>query len=373
MLGYYVVALFASYGILRVARRLGGRNDNVPPPWMVVTFVGSAGLGSTIFFLGSRAYVYHEAILCGVMFALLGCWTALRHLAHPEKRWWLGSLLFGVLSVHARPPVGFFALTFLGCVAVALMLKHRAAGTAFLRRHVMVGALCGFGVFSFNIVSYLKFRTFEGCPLRFNVQYDAARLARIDGKQFHLVNLPIAIDSYLVRPNFRLEPGFPYFFIGDQKPGREWLSTKIDYHDNTLGFPYAMPGLFFLATLGGIAACVRVPSLLGPVVTTCAAGIPMSFAMFTAIAITHRYTADFTAFLVTAAAFGIVGLEACPPVWHRVGRAVLWLTLLAAIPISLATTLHYQGSDVWGVPDGVQEKYVALRRSVDAVVQALRR
>src|SRR5205085_2894976 len=157
------------------------------------------------------------------------------------KRWWIGSLVCGVLSVHARPPTGLFALTFLGAMAAAVALQHRSEPRLLLRRQLIIGALCALGIFSFNVVSYLKFGTFEGCPLRFNVQYDAKRLARIDGKQFHLVNLPIAFDSYLVDPNFRFEPGFPYFFIGSNKSHREWRNTKIDYHDNTLGFPYAMP------------------------------------------------------------------------------------------------------------------------------------
>ena len=298
---------------------------------------------------------------------------ALRHFAAPEKRAWVPALVCGLLSIHARPPTGFFALTFLAAMAVAVFLQRRSDRADVARRQLAIVALCGCGVFSFNLVSYLKFKTFEGCPLRYNVQYDAARLARIDGRQFHLVNLPIAIDWYLVRPNFRLEGGFPYFFIGSNRPGYPWLDTKIDYHDNTLGFPYAMPGLFALATLGGAAAFRVFPSRRLLITAAWIAGVPMTLAMFTAIAITHRYTADFCPFLLTSGALGVAGIEQARRGWRNLLRITVAVATGCAVLITFAITLHYQGQEVWGVPDEVRAKYTSLRRGVDTVVDAFRR
>ncbi|MGH7945306.1 MAG: hypothetical protein ACREH8_03655 [Opitutaceae bacterium] len=373
MVAYFVVTLAGCYGLLRTVYRLSGGGEQPPPAWATLCFVGGAGAGSTIFYLGSRAYVYHEAILCGIMFAVLAGWAALRHFEAPGKRAWIVALAFGILSVHARPPTGFFALTFLACMALAVLIQQWAAKKTFVRQQIVIAALCGLGVFSFNVLSYLKFKTFEGCPLRFNVQYDAARLARIDGRQFHLSNLPIAVDSYLVHANFRLERGFPYFFIGSREPRRAWLKTKIDYHDNTLGFPCAMPGLFLLATLGGIAAFLRLPRLRILILATWLAGVPMTLAMFTAIAITHRYTADFCPFLLAAAALGVVGIEHTTSGVRRLLRWTVGAGTAAAVLITVAITLHYQGQDVWGVPDEVRAKYAAMRRGVDTVVEAFRR
>src|SRR5207248_5632660 len=79
-----------------------------------------------------------------------------------------------------------------------------------VRRHFAIGLFSVVGVASFNGLSYLKFDTIDGCPLRLNVQYDAARLARIDGKQFHLVNLPVAWETYITQPNFKLDSHFPF-------------------------------------------------------------------------------------------------------------------------------------------------------------------
>jgi hypothetical protein len=297
----------------------------------------------------------------------------LRQYAAPEKRAWNGALVCGILSVHARPPTGFFALTFLGAMALAVLVQRWDNRSLIARRQLAIGVLCGFGVFSFNVLSYLKFKTFEGCPLRYNVQYDAARLVRIDGKQFHLVNLPIALDFYVVRPNFRLESGFPYFLIGAREPGPAWTQTKIDYHDKTLGFPYAMPGLFALAVLGGVAAGWVFPARRLLILATWLAGLPMTLAMFTAIAITHRYTADFCPFLLTAGALGIIGIEQAGAWVRALLRSIVAVATVCAVLITFAITLHYQGQDVWGVPDEVRAKYATMRRGVDTVVNTFRR
>jgi hypothetical protein len=370
MVAGFAAALVACHLLLRTVYSLSGRGQ--PPGGATIGLVTAAGLGSTLYFLGSRAYVYHEAILWGITFALFGSWAAFRHLAAPGGRWWMGSLVCGILSVHARPPTGLFALTLLGVVALILLVRDRRVA-GMVRRQLLVGALCGAGVFSFNVVSYLKFRTFEGCPLRYNVQYDAARLARIDGKQFHLVNIPIAIESYLLQPNFRLEAGFPYFYIAPGLPSVPWLETKIDYHDNTLGFPYAMPGLVWLAVAGGMLALTRVPALRGAVLATWAAALPMTLAMFAAIAITHRYTADFCPLLIVAAVGGLAAGDNLTGIWRRIFLAVTAVCIGASVLITLAITLHYQGHEVWGVPDEIKAKYAALRQGIDLAVGALRR
>ena len=373
MVLYFVATLAGCYGLLRTVYRLFGRGDDVPSAWATLCLVGGAGAGSTIYFLGSRAYIYHEAILCGVAFAVLGCWFALRHYAAPEKRAWTAALACGVFSVHARPPTGLFALTFLGAMALVTVMQRRGEQSLIVRRQLLIGALCGFGVVSFNLLSYLKFNTFEGCPLRYNVQYDAARLARIDGKQFHLVNLPLAIDSYLVRANFRLEAGFPYFLIGSNDPGRPWPRSKIDYHDNTLGIPYAMPGLFALATLGSMAAFMTFRSRRPLIAGAWLAGVPMSLAMFTAIAITQRYTADFCPFLLVCGALGVAGIEQSGPWPRMLLRTTVAAGTVCAVLITFAITVHYQGADVWGVPEEIRAKYAMMRHGVDTVVNAFRR
>lgn len=368
LLGYFVAALTAGYLLLRLALRLTGATG-APSPWSVVLLLGNAGLGSTLFFLGSRAYVYHEAILCGAAFALFACYFALHHLAEPTRRWWLWSLLCGLLSLHARPPTGLFALTFLGCVCATHLLRElRARSLPGALRPAALGLLCVVGAFTFNGLAYLKFNTFEGTPLRFSRPYDAERLAKIDGKSFHAANLPYGAYTYLVRPNFRFEPKFPWFYLGANTPPHFFERAKIDLPDHTNALPWAMPALVLLATVGCAAAFARFPAARTVIVITWAAVVPMSLALFTAIATAQRYTGDFVPFLICAAALGLAAVESAAPRWRQISRSALAVLTAAAILQTSALTLHYQREVVWGVPEDIRQNYQLLRQRIDRLV-----
>ena len=362
MLVDFVGALAAAYLILRHAAKLLGRPDAMPSPWAIVLFLGGAGVGSSLFFLSSRAYTYHEAILCGAMFALFACWCALRHLAAPAGRWWLGALACGLLSLHARPPTGLFALTLLGGVAVAIALREHRAG---LRRPLLLAIACAAGVLTFTGLSYLKFKTLDGAPLHLSRHYDAARLAKIGGRSFHLSNLPFNSYTYLVRPNFRVERHFPWLYLGSGVPGHFFPAAKTDLADETLAFPYAMPGVLALATIACAWAFARRPAARLPIAITWLAAAPMTLAMFAAVATAERYTADFCPFLLCAAAFGLAALDSAAPRWRAAGLWALGAATLWACLLGFAMALHYQRDSAWGVPEDVRQDYQQLRRRVD--------
>ena len=389
MVAYYVACLAAVYALLVHAARLLSRRATWPARSEVALLVGSAGLGSTLFFVSSRAYIYHEAILCGAAFALWSAWSVLRWLAAPaEHRWWILALAGGILAVHARPPAGLFALTFLGCAAAALIVRRwlalprsgrrtaeagevdpggpvASSRLRALRTPFIVGLLAVLGVLSFNGLSYLKFKSFEGAPLRHHVQYHADRLANIGGSNFHLTNIPYGFASYCWRPNFVLRPTFPYFYIQGHDPG-EYPGSRIDLAENTLALPYAMPPLVFLASVAGWCAIGRWPASRLALGTLAAGTLPMAAALCSAIAISQRYTADFVPFLVTAAAFGLTGIAILPKTARRFLHATTAVLAVAAMLITLAITLHYQGEGVWGVPDETRGLYQSLRQQFDA-------
>jgi len=366
MLGYFAAALLGCYLLLRQACRLTGRLHE-PPPWAIVLFIGHVGVGSTLFFLGSRAFVYHEAILCGVVFALFTCHYALRHLVEPSGRWWIWALVCGLLSLHARPPTGLFALVFLGCVHAAhLFGAVRLRTFTRLARPTMLGVLCVGAVLTFNGLSYLKFRTFGGSPLHLNRLYGPERIARIGGKNFHTANLPYGFYAYFVRPNFRLEPKFPWFYVAARQPGREFPDAKIDLPDHTLAVPWAMPGLFLLATLGGAAALIAFPAARTAVLIAWISVVPMSIALFAAIATAQRYTADWIPFLVCAGAYGLVAVASAPCYLRRALGSIVATASLAAALLTFALTLHYQREVVWGVADESRQSYQQLRQRIDA-------
>ena len=364
LLAYYVASLAAVYALLVHASRLLSGRPTWPARTDVVLLVASAGLGTTLFFVSSRAYIYHEAILCGVACALWSGWCSLRWLAAPSGRAWLGALLLGTLAVHSRPPVGLFALSLLGCVAAAHLWQARAAGLRAWSRPVAIGLLSVLGVLSFNGLSYLKFKTFDGAPLKYHVQYHPARLAAIGGKNFHASNFRYNFDGYVWRPNFLFRPTFPYFFIVGRNPN-DYPGAKIDLAEPALALPYTMPAVVFLAVAGGLLAAVRWPAARPPLALLALAALPMSAALFMAVAISQRYTADFCPALLIAAAFGLVGAELLPRRLHRLARTTAALLALASVCVTAAVTLHYQGEGVWGVPADVQARYQSFRKSAD--------
>ncbi len=368
MLGAFAVALGAAYAVLLAIRRLVTPHPAAPPAWISVVFTLNAGLGSTFLFLGSRAYVYHEASLWGAALALLATVFALRHLARPASRAWLPALALAVLSLHARPTTGLYALVLVAGSALAVAARpwDRRSPLPFaaIRRPLLIAAACGAGVLTFNGVSYLKFGSFGGSPFQYHVQYPAERLARSEGKNFHLANFRHGFDHYLWVPAFTLRRNFPYFYMGGGR-SPSYPNAKLDMEEPLTAIPYTMPGLTFLA-LGGVAAALRFrPRLLIPALVILAALIPMATALFMAIASSHRYTADFCPALIALAALGLAGIERLAPSARRALAAILLPLTAVGILCSSAIALHYQGAVVWGVPEKTMQHYEALRKRVD--------
>lgn len=362
LLGYFAAWLAAVYAVLIAVTRLARGPAALPSRGTTILVTVCAGLGSTMFFLASRAYVYHEAILCGAVFALWAGWCVLRWLGEPTRAWWAGALVCGVLAVQARPPAGLFALGLLGAAALALGLRDRV-----WRRPLAIAALAIAGVASFNAVSWLKFRSLEGAPLRYHVQYDAARLAAIRGKNFHVENLRHNFDAYAWRPHLELRPAFPYLYLS---PNRDtvYREARIDLAEPTLAVPYAMPALALLALAGGAWAFIRWRKARLPLALIAAGAGPMVLALLTAIAISHRYTGDFCPPLVLAACLGATALDLLPASVRRIAWVLLVLLAVASVLVTLALTLHYQGEVVWGVPDEFKARYQMLRQAADSAL-----
>jgi hypothetical protein len=139
------------------------------------------------------------------------------------------------------------------------------------------------------------------------------------------------------------------------------------------GVPYAMPALFALALLGFIGAVLPGSTLRLPLSILTIAAIPMALALFAAIAVSHRYTADFLGFFVATAAFGLTWIDFGTSPWRTVARVAIGLLATAGIIITLALTLNFQGTGVWGVPKETLEHYQRLRDRVEHVTRWLHR
>ncbi|MGH7996498.1 MAG: hypothetical protein ACREFX_09120 [Opitutaceae bacterium] len=359
MLAEFLGCLGFAYLILRRAARLVRGPNAEPGPAAVLVLCANTGLGSTLLFLGSRAYIYHEAILCGAAFALASGYFALEYLSAPTGRRWLAAWICGLLSINARPSVGLFALGFLAVVTFEGLVRRRPRPPA-LRRLALCG-LCAAGVLSVNAVSYLKFRTFDSMPLKYNVQYGPARLARIGEAKFHLSNAPCDLDGYLWGVHFRIDSHFPFLTAG--RPAiADYPRAKMDLIEPIVGIPYAMTGLFLLA-LGSLYAAVKISSLRRPILLGWIAVIPLALGLFTAMAMSHRYTADFVPFLVLVSTFALAAFET-----HLLGsgvRTALALATVWSIFATSALTFRAQGQLIWGEPPEAAARYRDLKARVD--------
>jgi len=379
MLGYYCFSLLCVYVLTWQAFNVASPKGR-PPAWVVIAMTLSTGLGSTFFFLGSRSYVYHEAIFCGVCCALASMIFTLKWLKTPDSNHWIWAMLFAVLAMHARPPSGLFSLSFIACTAAWLWLckaweqggiaklPGRLLRTALLgQRPVLIILGTGLGVLSFNAVGYLKFGVFDGCPLRYHVQYVEvpARLARIGNKQFFPENVPYNLDAYVTGRHFHVDRHFPWFHGLNPADTSPHSRDHMDVTEPTVAMPIAMPALFWLA-LSGITFCLIAGGGLREAAGVLALSvIPLTAALLAAVAVSQRYTGDFVPFLILASALGLAGLCGKAGRFRGLLAIPVFILVLLSAAITAALALNYQGCEVWGVEKQAQERYVRMKEKAD--------
>ncbi|MFA5264595.1 MAG: hypothetical protein WC378_12305 [Opitutaceae bacterium] len=378
MIFYFVLALLSSYLLLRLFyQHIRGRQSG-PPAWTTILLIINAGIGSTFIFLGSRAYLYHEAILCGAAFALTSAYFSFRYFLRRDHWSWPIALLCGLLAIHSRPTSGLFALALLGFTAAwpilaeliadiqRRQLPHPLQLLISFRREVMIGLCCLLGVLSFNLVGYLKFREFGGFPLKYNVQYTPERLARFEGKQFHISNIPHNLDQYITGLTLGFEKKFPYISSRNDH-SRSFLDAKIDMLEPTIGLPLAMPALFIFATLGCIVVCVREPRLRSASGVLWLSFAPTAFLLFSAVVLSQRYTGDFCPFLICGSCLCLATIAAT---WTK-GRTIsiiLASTLsLLSVMVMAGICIRFQSTDGCGADPSGMKRYQDFDYRVDAL------
>lgn len=363
LLGYYLLALAAAYGLLCHGTRLVAGKGAWPSSWAVVLLLGATGLGSTFLFLGSRAYVYHEAILAGAAFALLTTLSVLRWLETGRRKWAAWALVAGLLALHARPTPGLFALGLLGAASCWRLWLGRGSGGWREPLWWAVGAGCG--LMTFSGLSYLKFGTFDGSPFRYAVQYTPERRARFEDRNFHLSNLRHNTDVYLFSADLAVSQRFPYFRFGGAGPGGTYPGMRIDLEEPAVSLPVAMPALFLLATAVGLWAVLAVPGLRVPLALLAVAMAPMALALCTAIVTSHRYTGDFCPWLIAGAALALAAIDAEASRWRGVVLSLAAALVLWGMAVNSGLAFQFRGEMVWGLSDSDRQRYGELRDRVD--------
>lgn len=361
------VSLWYTYRILLEARAASGLAPALDRRSRAVYsfFLLTSALSSTLLFLASRSYVFHEAIIWGAAFALGSYAHLSAYLAHRRLRSLAAAGAFSFLAFFSRASVGagtLAALLLTAWVDAVTAKAQRQAPEARRRssRHAAVAAgVVGLCLATFVTINYLKFRTyFEAIPSRFYVQYlsNPQRLRRIGGKQAHLSNLPTAARAYLGPTNLRLSPHFPWVY--PLRTARVYPEARYDLIEPYAGLPAVspVPCALALAGLASVLASVllcrlRARPRSSPAGTEQLAGthgtgakpcpwwplIPMAGAALggtvamSADVITFRYLHDAYPFLIVCGAFGAHALFLRPKTLHPAARhAIVALALAAA-------------------------------------------
>ncbi|HEY3725043.1 MAG TPA: hypothetical protein VGN59_16955 [Acidimicrobiia bacterium] len=335
-----------------------------------------AGCGTSLLFLGSRAWVYHEAILWGAAWALVAYERVIAFMVRPSRGRLVAASLFAALGFLSRASVGMGPLVALGIVLGGRLL--RALHTAWTRRRtttaaarspapavavgpdrarfgridwlggaddgrswvlpLLIAVLLPAAVYAYVNVS--RFGTLFSVPWTRQVlalvnQRHQRILADNGGTYFGLKFAPTTLLQYLRPDALAPSPLFPWItFPHFRTPVIG--SAKFDTLDVSTSVVASMPALCALGAVGIVGAVfprvsrtpearwLRVP-LLGAV-----GGIGLTVAISY---VAQRYLGDWVPLLVLAALIGIqVLLRRGEEARHRRSTRV-WFVVVAVLAV----------------------------------------
>ena len=351
-------------------------------PFLIVMAV----LGSTTIFLCSHRLVYHEAILTGASLAVLGYLFLTVYFERPQLGFLVAGGMCGFLSFFSRVTTGAGVMVFATLIGMGLFFRRygsrwpegiarrgqaacewfrfpspEAAG----RHALVVGMFLVATVAMYLTVNYEKFGTpLNPSPYQYQIQYDAARLARINGTMLHPENLPFTLSAYFHPARMTFRSSFPWFGLAHQGPAPGGI-TKMDLVEPYASIPAAMPALFLLCVLG-IRFAVRQPAGIRRVGVLIAGAALVSGLLVSSFAyMSYRYLHDFTPFLMIPAVMGGAAIEAIRrPRLQRALRAVLLVAGVWSVAANLAFAFREQGESSWAMADRRAE-LLQVRRTMD--------
>jgi hypothetical protein len=323
----YVVALAAAARIAWLLRGWVRPGDGFRRLELVATG-GLAllfGVGSSLFFLGSRTLVYEEASAWALATSLLAYACLLSFLR--ARRWQTLAWACGwsMAAMLSRPAVG------LGPVVALLLLALADAWSALKRRRAHEGpapdaddrgehswwrwlaVAAGLPLIAYMAINWLKFGALVGVP------FEQQEITRIDpttqavlrgngGSLFGLKFVPTNLVTYLRPTGIRLQSVFPWVDFPDANAA----SVRFAVREPTASVLSAMPAWVLLA-LRGTVEIIR-PRCAPPNASQLRlllVGALVAFVPVLAIASqTERYTADLLPALLLA---GVVGMYAMLP------------------------------------------------------------
>jgi hypothetical protein len=250
------------------------------------------GIGSPILFLIVRSWIYHEAIIWGVLFLLIGIYFILpclkgNNLSYFELFGLSLSAAFALLSRVPLGVVGYFFTILVLFKEVNYKSKDKFFRILLAILPALVGA--GFQLWYNNerFDSYFKFKDEDRYIGNLNNEYGMREYKRTG--MFNVKRIPIALKNYFGFRKDYFSDRPPFIIVRKADQGSANLYWYLEY---CISWAVVSPWLIFSGLLVLIYLTLNYQANLVQILITSALSIP---AIITLLfwCITQRYTADF--------------------------------------------------------------------------------
>ncbi|HWE01995.1 MAG TPA: hypothetical protein VG326_06255 [Tepidisphaeraceae bacterium] len=399
------VTLCCCYALLLRARRWLGvvgplaRREKIAYGFFLIL----AGLGSTTIYLGSRAFIYHEAIMWAVAWALAAFDQLLGYLMDGRLVRLAAACLLTFLCFFCRISTGcgpLFSLLLICLNIVAWHVPDRWTGIlppAKIFRgltrwrtpppliHAGFAGMTTLAVaVAFVAVNHAKFGTFfDVSPMREYAMMAAepGRYERSGGKWLRPGNVPTVLLAYTSMDAIAFDRSFPWIRLQ-----RELVRLPGSHMDGAGGYSSvatALPVFVILAFASGGVLSRRRRAMaessdqppsnsasLSIVVLGSIAGLAPVLAF---CAVDNRYLHEFIPLLILLSAFGVRALFTPRPT-TTLKRLIPFLLIalgLLQIYVNCSFALVYQRSEVFGVPPQPRAQMLSWQRRIDGSLKSL--
>ncbi len=366
------------------------------------------GIGSSAFFLGSRAWVYHEAILWGAAWALVGFERLLAFMQRPTGWRLAAASVAATLAFSSRGAVGLGPVVGLALVVGGLavqwfrgrMTRPEAEGPGrsarFLDRFDWLGprdvaparriqwlvagvvaVVVPVGVYIY--VNWARFGSLTNVPWTAQVYaqiHSKNRVLDANGGSYFNVNVaPTTLLQYLRPDALSLNRLFPW--ISFQHFRTPVIGgAVVDALDYATSIPASMPGITVLAVVGGVAVVsTRFARSTGarmlrvPIIGAAVGVVPTVTIAFVA----QRYLGDFLPLVVIGALAGghtlLHRVETSGPVRRRTRVVAGVLVVLLAFGVWANGSLAYVYGRLYNpYPETLRAGTIGVQYAVDRTV-----
>jgi hypothetical protein len=235
---------------------------------------------------------------------------------------------------------------------------------------ILPAVMAALGIAVYLSFNYMKFRTFEGVPLRYYVRYLENTDPKKDpGRMVYTRNIKTTAKAYFTPNRILMRPHFPYLFMARVEiPPKRSKVLAVEPFSSITGSSPAISA-FALVGLIGVVVAMRPAARRWRIPV--AAAVAGGGVVLTTVAISQRYAHDLWPGLVLCMALGVNPvLRVLPRVaFVRRGLAVvLFVACAYSIWAYAAFSMEYQREHIWGVPENKKLEYTAFRRAVDGML-----